>query len=549
MIHLFYNSMTMKNKNKQLLLGLSITAILATSLLGFSQFALADQGETTNTVTSDDVSIAVTAIGSNPDLQFNVVTDSVSLYWGAETQNNPNQVINFTIGGFVVDGTAEATLIVSDGQSACRTTSASSVIFNTVTIGTVEGFDGPPPVTCLWDNFTADVTAHVNAGDISATLDVAAINDCLTNQVIIFEEGTNGFVAAESAGVGMRNYGNGTITISGIPANHVPVSSLLFWQVLNQTQPASNNVTINGNNVTEVLIGSDVDPCWGQENAWAFAADVTPYVSGNGSYEIEGVPSGLTNGQDPWAGTVAPLAEGASLVVIHQIDAISAEKSWTHTDYNWDPVCDGIFNVTGCFTLDGTATLDLRPANIFNVTTDDVLADELDNDGLGNYTAIAQVHKDKFKNTNPGAMYALTTIDVAADLDSLTVWEEYGDCYEDKGLLQFVSKKDTRNVKVAVANSTGFVTELSDDIYDGIGGNITSINATSAHIEITDPANLTEGSTVYVLVKFQDDLKNESAPNNEFDEMCNNVEDVKANIGEYTELEQAEASLRITNLE
>jgi hypothetical protein len=232
--------------------------------------------------------------------------------------------------------------------------------------------------------------------------------------------------------------------------------------------------------------------------------------------------------------------------------AFDAEKSWTHTDYNWDPVCDGIENVTGCFTLDGTSLLDLRPSNI-NATDypeDHVLAEPLDNDGLGNYTAFAQVHKNKFSNTNPGAFYALTTINVEEDLDSLQVDEIYEDCTVtgDDDILKFVSKKPTRNVKIAVANSTGFVTELTSDLYDDLGGNVTA-DINSATVHITDSENLAEGSTVFVLVKFQDNLKNEPAPNNLFEAECDNTEVVTGYLGDSSQIVDANATLLINNLD
>jgi hypothetical protein len=238
--------------------------------------------------------------------------------------------------------------------------------------------------------------------------------------------------------------------------------------------------------------------------------------------------------------------------VLVEFSSIDVEKSWTHTDYNWDPVCADFFNETS--KLCQVAEFDLnpgsyRPANI-NATEypeDDVLANPLDQDGNGNYTAFAQIKKSKFSNTNPGAFYALTTVNVTSSLDSMTVDEIFDDCTESgKNLLKFVSKNPTRNVKVAVANATGFVTELTDSLYDEIGGNVTA-NIDNATVNITDPQYLTEGSTVFVLVKFQDNLKGEEATDNEFDQMCDNIESVTARIGDGSQTVDAEAALRITN--
>ncbi|MFB5624952.1 MAG: hypothetical protein ACE5RP_08590, partial [Nitrosopumilus sp.] len=214
-----------------------------------------------------------------------------------------------------------------------------------------------------------------------------------------------------------------------------------------------------------------------------------------------------------------------------------------------DQVCDGaIENATGCF-LDETTQIDYRPANI---NTDDVLADSLPLDSNGNYTAYAQVHKNnKFSNTNPGAFYALTTAVTTSSLSSITVLENYTQCTNpdgndntDDGLLTFVPKKIDRNVKVAIADSDGNVTEITDFLYDGIDGEIVSdLNSTSVVIDHEIPAN----STIYVLVKFQDNLKGFDTGDGTFDEMCHNTETVIANIDGDLPGVIAEADLRITN--
>ncbi len=226
-------------------------------------------------------------------------------------------------------------------------------------------------------------------------------------------------------------------------------------------------------------------------------------------------------------------------VFLGESSSADVTKSWTFTDYNWDPICTLFDSITG-------ECLETRPANI-SEPTDDVLADPLPQDADDKYLLNAVVNKNKVQNTNPGAFYALTTVVINTDLDKLTVWEDYADCYNDQGLIQFVSKPDSRNVKVAVADSNGDVTELSDGIYDGTVGAITSIDTSSAHVEITDPTYLTAGSTVYVLVKFQDDLKGDAAPDNIFDAMCMNTETVHTEIdsvdaGSF----EANAALRIT---
>ncbi len=233
-------------------------------------------------------------------------------------------------------------------------------------------------------------------------------------------------------------------------------------------------------------------------------------------------------------------------------DDVEAEKTWTKTDYNWDPIC----TLVDPITLDCLAT---RPANINNngevgdpnfPADDDVLADTLPIIA-DKHQVQAHANKNKFQNTNPGAFYALTTVDVISDLpagsDALKVWELYADCTNPDGdiatttdgMLKFVSKKDTRNVKVAIADPDGNVTELTDDLYDGIGGSIVA-NINSAHVDLNGP--IPAGSTVYVLVKFNDNLKGAAAPGNVFMDMCLNSERVMTANTDIT----VEAALRVT---
>jgi len=219
-------------------------------------------------------------------------------------------------------------------------------------------------------------------------------------------------------------------------------------------------------------------------------------------------------------------------------------KTWTETDYNWDQICDA--NLDGI--VDNPCITPLRDRNINNAF-DNVLAATLDQDGDDKYLVDANVHPktDKFQNTNPGAFFALTTVDVTDDVDGLIVWENYDECTDDgDGMLKLVSKKAARNVKVAIADPSGDITELTDDLYDDVGGSIIA-DIDSAHVEITDP--IASGSTVYVLVKFQDNLKGVEFPGGDVDEMCDNSETV-SKIGDLPEDGiTVDAALRITNQE
>ena len=237
---------------------------------------------------------------------------------------------------------------------------------------------------------------------------------------------------------------------------------------------------------------------------------------------------------------------------------IDAEKTWTHTDYNWDQICDISLGVPGfvnpadglCYSEDTFVNdIGFRPANINNVE-DDVLADSLDPDEDGTSDVVLQVKRNgKISNMNPGAIYALTTVVMPADVDMLEVVEEYDDCTTTTSLLELLNQKNlSRNVKVAVADSNGDVTEVTDRLYDplDLGVVLTQIDDTSATVKINDASLLTDGSTVYVLVKFDDQLKNEVFLSLGDPIECINNELVTATIGVVDFVVNPGATLRFT---
>lgn len=259
------------------------------------------------------------------------------------------------------------------------------------------------------------------------------------------------------------------------------------------------------------------------------------------------------------------LANNAIAFINECATPIEVTKTWTFTDYNWDQVCDDpLATPTNgrCILLDESDVGPTRPANInFNGDNsdpdDDVLADPLPQDDDGKYTAFAQIHRnDNFSNTNPGQFYALTVVDVLRDVDALAVWENYDDCVDgdvggggvDIKLLTPAAKPD-RAVKAAIADPDGFVTEITDDLYDS--GAIT-FSGDEGHVDILQ--EIPAGSTVFVLVKFQDDMKGFDT-GGDFDGMCDNTEwvHVLEEVGE-DDFEtifdaHADAALRITNEE
>lgn len=123
-----------------------------------------------------------------------------------------------------------------------------------------------------------------------------------------------------SSGVAMRNRGFGTISVSGILSGSSIRAAYLFWAVLgNAAAPSFSQGAINGQPIAGLLVGISADPCWGNGASFGYRADVTALINGNGDYALSGFASGITDGRDPWnAGTLAPMSEGASLVVVYE---------------------------------------------------------------------------------------------------------------------------------------------------------------------------------------------------------------------------------------
>lgn len=123
-----------------------------------------------------------------------------------------------------------------------------------------------------------------------------------------------------SAGVGMRNKGYGTITLSGIPTGATVKEAYLYWNILSSSNASVNaRGYINGKKVSGKLIGTSGSPCWGPPSfrSRTYRATVTGIVKSNGVFSLTGFASGLTNGASPQSTDPGPMLEGASLVVIY----------------------------------------------------------------------------------------------------------------------------------------------------------------------------------------------------------------------------------------
>lgn len=182
-------------------------------------------------------------------------------------------------------------------------------------LGSLTGIGaGAPSASALSAN-----TAPGSAPGAADTVDPTTTNPLSLLQTVNLN---GGYVAA---GVAMRNLGQGTVDLTGIPFGSTVQEAYLLWDVLNTTFGSSlAHGTFNGTAITGTLIGSGGSPCWptgtfdsGYAN-YSFQADVTTLVSGNGNYAVSGFASGSSAGATPIT-TVSPFPEleGATLVVVY----------------------------------------------------------------------------------------------------------------------------------------------------------------------------------------------------------------------------------------
>ncbi|MBI4714845.1 MAG: hypothetical protein HY760_02720 [Nitrospirae bacterium] len=146
----------------------------------------------------------------------------------------------------------------------------------------------------------------------------------------------------DTGGVALRNQQYGTITIGSIPPDSKVVKAYLYWMWASMAAPVGglhdqvlfkriSPTLMPGGllmaTMVGVSVGSGLDPCWLGSSNYVYRADVTALVagaglSGGGVYLVGLKPgsAGSFDRSDPWGppGAVAPLAEGASLVVIYQ---------------------------------------------------------------------------------------------------------------------------------------------------------------------------------------------------------------------------------------
>jgi len=122
-----------------------------------------------------------------------------------------------------------------------------------------------------------------------------------------------------AAGVGMRNVGGGTIAMA-LPAGSTIEKAFLYWSIIRPAGPAAPNTgTLNGTPILGTLVGTSGSPCWlvAGDLIDNYRAEVTT-IAVDGANTLTGFPSGVTDNSPPPSTVVAPLLEGATLVVVFE---------------------------------------------------------------------------------------------------------------------------------------------------------------------------------------------------------------------------------------
>ena len=156
-----------------------------------------------------------------------------------------------------------------------------------------------------------------------------------------------------SAGYGgMRDIGTGTITLAGVSGT--VNTALLFWHGPTDSTSSSVNasVTFDGHSISGTNIGVTSDNNWGYDNSQAYRADVTSYVSGNGTFTLSNFTKGSAN------------VNGASLIVFFDdgndtnnrdvvvFDGNDSNQPNSYDANGWNVTLPGINYTSGAASID-----------------------------------------------------------------------------------------------------------------------------------------------------------------------------------------------------
>ena len=177
------------------------------------------------------------------------------------------------------------------------------------------------------------------------------------------------------------------------------------------------------------------------------------------------------------------------------IEVKEFEKFYTHTDNNWDDRCDGVvFEDTCVDNLQDLNDIGFRLPNV-NLD-DDIFADQLDQNGDGDFVLLGKDNKKKTVVT-PGQYIAVSEVTVPSD-QSVWIEEDFGECVGEDNIGFVNPNKVPGGVQVVLVLANGDVLDIDDDLALGIGGSIL-LEDGKATVHVDDvPAE----ATLRVMVKF-----------------------------------------------
>jgi hypothetical protein len=133
---------------------------------------------------------------------------------------------------------------------------------------------------------------------------------------------------------------------------------VLVWGILYSGETPPNTITFGGHKVTaDVQSNVSGDLCWDDDQTVGYAADVTPYVTGNGTFDVTDPPRGETRVDDSPYGAL-PFTDGATLVVFY---VGGGAQNQVMSDFSYDTNTDEDSAITRSFgginSVGGAATL------------------------------------------------------------------------------------------------------------------------------------------------------------------------------------------------
>lgn len=214
--------------------------------------------------------------------------------------------------------TAATALVTIGGVIAAMSAGGPATATSAQLTSAASTISGDPSAGTVKDQATQTQQATVRHAAVASS---AAATGSLST--VLSESVRGGYTAA---GVGMRDLGYGTISVTGLPAGATVKSATLLWDILADSAGSSfAQGSVNGTAVAGKLWASGASPCWPAGANFSYEADVTSLVKGNGSYNLTGFATGQNDGADPWtSGSTAPLDEGASLVVVYELPSMPA---------------------------------------------------------------------------------------------------------------------------------------------------------------------------------------------------------------------------------